>query len=96
MSGNRYRRVYGATHDTVHIRDDCTNRKIIDEIGELNELNDISVALFKFIKDNNHELIRIEEDYDVKWMVTPPEHLANYSGKADIKTYEEYLDSIRK
>ena len=96
MMGNRYRRVYGATHDTVHIRDDNLNRRIRDDVQELNILNETTETLYDFIKKQGYELIRIEEDYDVKWRITTPEEIKGYSGEADIKTYDEYLESIKR
>jgi hypothetical protein len=33
MSDNRYRVIYGETHDTVHINDDETGRKFIGYFG---------------------------------------------------------------
>ena len=95
MSNNRYRRIYGETHDSVHIRDDKTNRKIIEVVNELNELNEIIQALYKSVKKDGNKLIRIEEDYEVRWLVVSPEDIEKYDGVADIKTYEEYLDAIR-
>ena len=95
MSNNRYRRIYGETHDSVHIRDDKTNRKIIEEVKELNELDEIITLLYDAIKKEGKELVRIEDDYEVRWIVTSPEDIAKYEGVEDIKTYEEYLDAIR-
>ena len=99
MSDNRYRVIYGETHDTVHILDDETGRKFIGYFGSIDELNmqnKIIETLLNFIKDNGKELIRIEEDYEVNWMVTTFEDIANYSGEADIKTYEEFLESLKR
>ena len=93
---SRYRRIYGKTHDTVHIRDDETNRKIYDEVNELNELNEIIESMHYFLKEKGYDLIRIDDDIDVRWMVTTPEDVIGYKGEADIKTYEEYIESIRK
>ena len=93
---DRYRRIYGKTHDTVHIRDEETNRRIIDEVKELNTLNEIIDGLYHFIKEQRNELVRVEDDYGVKWFVTTPEDIVGYVGEADIKTYDEYLESLKK
>lgn len=92
----RYRRVYGKTHDTVHVRDDYCNRKVYDEVDELNTLNEIIEAMHYFIKEEDNKLIRIEDDYGIRWLVVTKEDIVGYSGNADIKTYDEWLESITK
>ena len=99
MKDKRYRLVYGETHDSVHISDDETKRRLFgsfDALNELNTQNEIIDAMHYFIKENGNELIRLEDDYGVRWMVVTPEDVIGYKGEADIKTYEEYIESIKK
>ena len=96
---NRYRLIYGETHDSVHIRDDETSRRFIGQMGaidELNELNEIIDALLYFINEEGNELIRVEDDDGVRWFVTTPEDVVGYTGEATVMTYEEYLESLKK
>jgi len=99
MSDNRYRLVYGETHDSVHISDDETRRRfysLLSAIDELNLQNEIIGAMLHFLKENGNELIRVENNNDVRWVVTTPENIMGYTGEVDIKTYDEYIESIKK
>ena len=96
---NRYRLIYGETHDTVHIRDDETSRRFIGQMGaidELNELNEIIDALLYFIKEEGNELVRVEDERSVRWFVTTPEDVVGYFGEATVMTYDKYLESLKR
>ena len=95
----RYRVIYGETHEDVHIKDDTTNRRFrgyFGSIDELNMLDNIIEALLFFIKCDDKELIRMEDDTGVRWLVTDQETIDRFEGNVDIKTYEEYLESIKR
>ena len=99
MSESRYRVIYGKTHDSVHISDDLTRRRLsslFDNVDELNINNDIIVAMYNFIKEQGMELIVLTEEYETKWMIVKPEDISKYNGAGEIKTYKEYLESLRK
>lgn len=96
---NRYRVIYGKTHDNVYIKDDATGRKFIGYMGcidELNESNEIIDVLLYFIKEKGNELVRVEDDNGIKWFVTTPEDVIGYMGESTVMTYEEYLESIKR
>lgn len=96
---NRYRVIYGMTHDNVHIKDDETGRRFLGHMGcidELNELNEIIDALLYFVKEEGNELVRVEDDDGVRWFVTTPEDVVSYFGEANVMAYDEYLESLKR
>lgn len=73
MSDNRYRLVYGKTHDTVHIKDDIDDKKIrAYPVDLLNEYELKQRLLLDKLHELGYDLVYYEpEDKDLKgdWVI---------------------------